>query len=217
MHRIGIFQIIVGYSVASLMIRNQLFLTRIYGMRFLLRSGNYTLHGLLNLNHFHLNLIAPRRQQCGLIQQVSQISTSKARRALGNNFHIHIVSNLLALCMHTQNGLTPLDIRCANRNLPVKTARTQQSRVQNIRTVGTSQHNNALVSGKAVHLHQKLVQSLLPLVMTAAQARAPLAAYRVNLVNEDNAGPVLLGLVKQVTDTGSAHAHEHFHKIRTRN
>ena len=49
--------------------------------------------------------------------------------------------------------------------------------------------------------------------MTAAQASASLAANGVDLVDEDDAGVVFLGFIKQVTDTGSAHAHEHFHKV----
>ena len=64
-----------------------------------------------------------------------------------------------------------------------------------------------------VHLHQQLVQGLLTLVVSAAQASASLAAHGVDLVNEDNAGVVLLGLVEQIPHTGGAHAYEHLHKV----
>ena len=60
-----------------------------------------------------------------------------------------------------------------------------------------------------------MIERLFPLVVTASQAGAPLAAYGVNLVDEHNGGGLFLGLVKQVPDTGGAHAHIEFHKIGT--
>ena len=50
--------------------------------------------------------------------------------------------------------------------------------------------------------------------MAAAQAGAPLAAHGVNLVDEDNGGGILLGLLKQVPDPGGAYAHVELHKVR---
>ena len=66
---------------------------------------------------------------------------------------------------------------------------------------------------KAIHLGQQLVQGLLPLVVAAVLAAVALLANGVDLINEDDAGGFLLGLLEQVTDFGSAHAHEHFHEL----
>src|SRR6202011_5525712 len=60
---------------------------------------------------------------------------------------------------------------------------------------------------------QQLVQRLLALVVTAAQAGTALAADRVDLVHEDDAGAVLLGLVEEVTDPTGADAHEHLYEL----
>lgn len=49
----------------------------------------------------------------------------------------------------------------------VKAARTQQGLVQDIRPVGSREHHNTLRGGKAIHLHQKLVQRAFPLVIAA--------------------------------------------------
>ena len=74
-----------------------------------------------------------------------------------------------------------------------------------------------MIAFKAVHFHQQLVQRLLTLIVAAAQACAALAAHCVNLVDKDDARRVFLGLLKHIAHAACAHAHEHFHKIRTRN
>ena len=69
---------------------------------------------------------------------------------------------------------------------------------------------------EAVHLDQQLVERLLALVVAAAQAGAALAADRVDLVDEDDARAVLLGLLEQVAHPGGADADEHLDEVRTR-
>ena len=117
--------------------------------------------------------------------------------------------------MHLQNSQASLYIRLVHHNLAVKASRAQKCRVQNIRPVGGRDDDDAFVGSKTVHLHQHLVQGLLPLIMAAPQACATLASHRINLIDEHDARSMLLGLVKQITDTGSTHAHEHLHKVRT--
>ena len=67
---------------------------------------------------------------------------------------------------------------------------------------------------EAVHLDQQLVEGLLALVVAAAQAGAALAADRVDLVDEDDARAVLLGLLEQVAHPGGADADEHLDEVR---
>ena len=63
-----------------------------------------------------------------------------------------------------------------------------------IRSVGGSQHDDAGVALKAIHLSQQLVDGLLALVVAAAHAGATLAPDRINFINEHDAGRLLLGL-----------------------
>jgi hypothetical protein len=51
--------------------------------------------------------------------------------------------------------------------------------------------------------------------VSAAQAGAAMAAHGVDLVNENNAGRVLLALFEEVADAACAHADEHLNEVRT--
>ena len=74
--------------------------------------------------------------------------------------------------------------------------------------------DDALVRLEAVHLDEELVQRLLALVVTAAEAGAAVAADRVDLVDEDDAGRVLLALLEEVAHAGGADADEHLDEVR---
>ena len=70
--------------------------------------------------------------------------------------------------MNLENLFSSLLVGIVDRYLPVEASRTQQRRIQNVGTVGSSHHNDPAVSAKAVHFHQQLVQSLFPLIVSAA-------------------------------------------------
>ena len=53
--------------------------------------------------------------------------------------------------------------------------------------------------------------------MAAAQAGAPLPAHRVDLVDEHHGRGAFLGGAEQIPHPAGAHAHEHLHKVGTRN
>ena len=73
-------------------------------------------------------------------------------------------------------------------------------------------------AGEAVHLRQKLVQRIFALVVARESGvLAAGAADGVDLVDEDDARSLLLGLLEQVADTRGAHADEHLDEIGTRN
>src|SRR5205823_11840122 len=70
---------------------------------------------------------------------------------------------------------------------------------------------------EAVHLDEELVQGLLALIVSAAEAGAAVPADRVDLVHEDDAGRVLLALLEEVAHAGGADADEHLDEVGSGN
>ena len=118
--------------------------------------------------------------------------------------------------MDTKDALTPADVGIADHHLAVKAARTQQCRVQHVGTVGGGDDDDRFGGIKAIHLDQQLVQGLLTLVIATTEARAAMTADRVDFVDENDAGAVLLGLLEHVANPAGTDADEHFYEVRTR-
>jgi len=69
---------------------------------------------------------------------------------------------------------------------------------EHVGPVGGGDDDDAVVGLETVHLDEQLVQGLLALVVTAAEAGATMAADGVDLVDEDDARRLLLGLLEHV-------------------
>ena len=115
-----------------------------------------------------------------------------------------------------QDLLAAADVGQRHDDLAVEAARAQQRRVEHVGPVGRGDHDDAEVGLEAVHLDQQLVQRLLALVVAAAEAGAALAADRVDLVDEDDAGRVLLRLLEHVAHARRADADEHLDEVGAR-
>ena len=102
----------------------------------------------------------------------------------------------------------------AHDDAAIEAAGTKQRRIENIGPVGRGDQNDAFIRFEAVHFDQQGIQRLLAFVVTAAQARAAMAAHGVNFVDEDDAGRVLLALFEQVAHAACADADEHFDEVR---
>ena len=116
--------------------------------------------------------------------------------------------------MYLQNIHSALEIRQLHRYPAVKASRTKQCGIQLIRLIGGRQNDDGLRAVEAIHLRQKLIQGLLPLVIAAEAGAAALLADGIDLIDEDDAGRLLLGLLKEVANLRCTHAHKHFHKFR---
>ena len=115
--------------------------------------------------------------------------------------------------VHLQDLLAAGDVRVGHHDLAVEAAGAQQRGVEHVGTVGGGDEDDALVGLEAVHLDQQLVQRLLALVVAAAEARAAMPADGVDLVDEDDAGRILLGLLEHVAHARGADADEHLDEV----
>ena len=125
-----------------------------------------------------------------------------------------VLGERLAARVDLEDLLAALAVGAVDDDLAVEAARPQQRRVEDVRAVGRGDQDDVVFHLEAVHLDQQLVQGLLALVVAAAHAGAAVAADGVDLVHEDDAGGVLLGLLEEVADAAGADADEHLDEVR---
>ena len=106
------------------------------------------------------------------------------------------------------------DIGQVDSDLAVEAPGPQQRRVEHIGAVGGGDHDDIGVVVEAVHLRKQLVERLLALVVSTAQARAAPPTNRINLIDKDDGGRIVLGFFEQIANARRAHAHEHLHEFR---
>ena len=215
-HRVGVLENVPHKGMAALVVGDGLALLLGQDAALALGSSDDALHGLLDLVHRDVGAVAPRGQKRGLVHEIHEVGAREARRELGQRAKVDVAGKGLALGVHADYLLAALDVGAVHRDLPVEAAGTQKRWVQDVGAVGGSDEDHGLVLLEAVHLHQQLVERLLALVVPAAQARAALAAHRIDLVDEDDGGSCGFGLLEEVTHAACAHAHEHLHEVRAR-
>ena len=178
-----------------------------------LRPGHDPLDGLLELGHPDELLVAARGEDRRLVDEVGEVGAGEAGRLLGDVLDRDRLVERLALGVDAQDRDPALDVGAVEDHLAVEAAGPQERRVEDVGAVGGRDHDHVRVRVEAVHLDEDLVEGLLALVVAAAQAGAALAADRVDLVDEDDAGRVALRLVEEVADAAGADADEHLDEL----
>ena len=151
----------------------------------------------------------------GFVQKIGEIRAGEAGSDARHGLEVDVGSHGLVARMDLENLFASLDVGQINVNLTVETARTKQSRVENIRAVSCGHDDDALVRFKAVHLNEDLIEGLFALVVSAAEPRAAPAAHGVDFVDEDDTGLIFLCEVEEVADSCRADADVHFHEVGT--
>ena len=178
-----------------------------------LRAGDDALERLAELRRADDLLVAPRGEDGRLVDEVGQVGAAEAGRGLGDERQVDGLVERLALDVDLEDLQAALHVGPVEDDLAVEAAGAQQRRVEDVGSVGGGDDDDVGVGVEAVHLDQDLVERLLALVVRAAQAGAALAADGVDLVDEDDARAVALGLVEQVAHAAGADAHEHLHEL----
>ena len=148
------------------------------------------------------------------LTRLARSAPEKPGRLAGDAFDLDTLVERLALGVDLEDLGPALHVGPVEDDLAVEAARAQERRVEDVGAVGGGDDDHVGVRVEAVHLDQDLVEGLLALVVAAAEAGAALAADRVDLVDEDDARRVALGLVEQVADAAGADADEHLDELR---
>ena len=104
--------------------------------------------------------------------------------------------------MHEEDLLTVVDVGKVYIDLTVEAARTQEGCVEDVGAVRSCQHDDTAIGAEAVHLGEELVQRILTLIVAPEVVVATTGtAHRIDFVDEDDTGGLLLGGLEEVTDT----------------
>ena len=160
-----------------------------------------------------LALAVARGEQRRLVDEVGQIGAGEAGGLPGQRVDVDLPRQRLAAGVDLEDLLAAEPVGPVDDDLAVEAARAQQRRVEDVGPVGGGDQDDVVLHLEAVHLDEQLVQRLLALVVAAAEAGAAVAADGVDLVHEDDAGGVLLGLLEQVADARGADADEHLDEV----
>ena len=157
--------------------------------------------------------LGPGGQEGGLVDQVFQFRPGEPGGAPGDDAQVHVLRQPGFPGMDLEDGDASPQVGEVHGDLAVEASRPQQGMVQDIGAVGGGDDDDSLVGLEAVHFHQECVEGLFPFVVAAAHAVEAGAPHRVDFIDEDEAGGVLLGVGEHAAHAGGAHAHEHFHEI----
>ena len=157
-------------------------------------------------------LVVPCCNKGRLVADIGDIGTGETRRLLGEKIAVEIGVEFDVAQVHVEYLRPLLDVGQSDLYLPVETPRTHERLVENVGPVRGGKNDDARIGTETVHLRQELVQGLLPLIV-AADLTVTFFADGIDLVDEYDAGSLLLGLLEKVTDLGSTHAHEHLHEF----
>ena len=212
---VGIAQRCGAECVTTLVVGGNSLVMVIHHAGALLRAGNHAIDCFVNRTIVDQVRVRARCQQGCFVQNVSQVSAGETRGALRDLTQINVVGHGLATSVDLQDGFAALQVGSFNSDLTVKTTRAKKSRIQNVRAVRCSDHDDVRTLVEAVHFNQQLVQSLFTFVVATANAGATVATNCVDFVDEDDRGSRLLGALEQVANTRGTDADVEFHELRT--
>mmetsp|Transcript_254 Transcript_254/g.544 ORF Transcript_254/g.544 Transcript_254/m.544 type:complete len:310 (-) Transcript_254:755-1684(-) len=203
--------------MAGLVVGNKLILLGGKGgsTSLLLKADHDTVDGTINLLPANGGLASTGGGDGSLIHQVLKLSTGEAGSTTGNGFEVNIRLEWLASGVDAKDALTALEVGKVNSDLAVETARTEEGLIKDVNAVRGGNGNDAGVAVESIHLDKDLVDGLLTLVVTTGETGTTLTTDGINLINENDAGGVLLRLTEDITDTGGTDTDKHLNELGT--
>ena len=197
-HGVGVLEVVADDRVAHLVVGGDQPLLLAHHPGLLLRAGDHAHDPLLELDLGDLALAVAGGEQRRLVDEVREVGAGEARRLAGQRVDVDLAGQRLAARVDLEDLGAALAVGAVDDDLAVEAAGTQQRRVEDVGPVGGGDQDDVVLHLEAVHLDEQLVERLLALVVAAAEPGAAVAPDGVDLVHEDDAGAVLLGLLEEV-------------------
>ena len=90
----------------------------------------------------------------------------------GQRVEVDLLADRLAAAVHLEDRLAARAVGAVDHDLAVEAPGAQQRRVEDVGPVGGGDEDDVVLHLEAVHLDEQLVQGLLALVVSAAEAGA---------------------------------------------
>ena len=214
MHRVGMGEELPHQGMPCLVVSDALLFALGDVKAAAFESGEHPIQGLLEVGHLDIVFLRPCGEQGRLVAQVLEVRAHESWGPAGQDGEVHVRAQALVAGVDLEDGLASVKVRPGHHDLAVKASRPKQGRVEDVRAIGGGQHDDPGVRLKTVHLRQELVQGLLTFVVSAPEARPSLPSHRIDLIDEDDARGIGLGLAEHVPHPGRTHPHEHLHEVR---
>ena len=157
LHRLGIFLQGADQCVSYLMIGDDTALLLTHDTILLFLTHHYLLYCIKQILLAYTLSAFLYRIDGSFIDHIGKVGAHCAACGKGDGIQIHSFIHLHILGMYLQDLHTALQIRLIYDNPSIKTSRTKQSLVQDLRMVGSAQDQNSLGGIKAIHLRKQLV------------------------------------------------------------
>ena len=169
--------------------------------------------GHLEVEHADHVLVLAGGQESGLVHEVLEVGADEAGCTAGDDVEVDVGRERHLLGVDAQDAFTAAHVGPIHDDAAVEATGAHDGGVEDVGAVRGGDDDDALVRLEAVHLDEELVQGLLALVVSAAEARATVATHSVDLVDEDDAGRVLFALLEEIAHAARADAHEHLDEV----
>src|SRR5213078_3699906 len=127
-----------------------------------------------------------------------EVGAGKAWCAARDDADIDVFAERNLSCVDFQDTFATTHVGTRHHDATIETTGPQQRGIEHVRTIRRSNQYYAIVRFKAVHFNQQLIQRLFAFVMSSTEAGTAVTTYGINLIDEDDAGRVLLALFKEI-------------------
>ena len=215
--RVGVLEQRLEHGVPGFVVRDELVLFFLTHARLVGASEPDLVAGLFEVLVLDELLVEHGRGDRGLVYDRGEIRAGEHGGATRDLLEIDIGPELDLLGVDLEDLQAPGDIGKRDGDLAIEASGSDERGVEHIGAVGRGDNDDAVARAESVHLDENGVEGLLAFVVAAAgEPAAATTTDGVDLVEEDDAGGGVLGLLEQVTDARCADADEHLDEVGTR-
>ena len=152
-----------------------------------------------------------------LLTNLCQISTRKSISNLAQEVQVHILSTRSLPQVSLQNAQSGWLIRQRHIDQLIQPSRSQQSLIQNLRSVSSTNKEDILLSTNTIHLSQQLVDNPVTSSSTITMSTTSLNSNRIQLIKEQHTWSSRSCLIENVPDICLRLTEPHRQQFRTFN